>query len=95
MASQYLVTYPLALVGTAVLVRRGSASGGLRSLIGSFALVHALVSNGNLRFAAPLYPLVCVLAGCAIAALVAGAGAVAGSARRALHSERPGDGPSG
>jgi hypothetical protein len=28
----------------------------------SFALLHALVSNGNLRFAAPLYPLFAVLA---------------------------------
>ncbi|HLE43674.1 MAG TPA: hypothetical protein VJB36_06645 [Methylomirabilota bacterium] len=72
LALQYLVTYPLALVGTAVLVRRGCFFGGLWSLIGSFALVHALVSNGNLRFAAPLYPLVCVLAGCGIAGLVAG-----------------------
>jgi len=63
LALQYLVTYPLALVGTALLLRRGQPTGGLWPLIASFALIHALVSNGNLRFAAPLYPLFCVLAG--------------------------------
>jgi hypothetical protein len=62
LALQYWVTYPLALIGTAVLVARRHSSGGLFPLIVSFALLHALVSNGNLRFSAPLYPLFAVLA---------------------------------
>jgi hypothetical protein len=71
LALQYWITYPLALLGAVFLYRERRDTGGLLPLIGSFALVHALVSHGNLRFGAPLYPLLAILAGHALTRLTA------------------------
>jgi hypothetical protein len=66
LALQYWITYPLAIAGAVLSLRARPEARGLLALIGSFALVHALVSHGNLRFAAPLYPLLAILAGHAL-----------------------------
>ncbi|MEM7588443.1 MAG: hypothetical protein AAF560_33955 [Acidobacteriota bacterium] len=60
--AQYRVTYPLAALGLVVLAARRQL-GGLGVVLIAFAAVHALVSDGNIRFAAPLYPIFCLLAG--------------------------------
>ncbi len=59
--AQYYVVYPLALFGfLGLLIRRKLGLLGW-SLV-AFAIVHAVVSDGNIRFAAPLYPILCLLA---------------------------------
>jgi hypothetical protein len=61
--AQYYVTYALAGAGALVLgwQRRGLA--GLWSLLLFYVVTHALVSRGDIRFIAPMYPIMCVLAG--------------------------------
>ena len=66
---QYYVTYPLALAGAVLLLRERRPLGGVWAILGSFVLAHALVSDGNFRLAAPLYPLLCLFAGHGIARL--------------------------
>jgi hypothetical protein len=66
---QYYVTYPLALAGAVLLLRERRPLGGVWAILGSFVLAHALVSDGNFRLAAPLYPLFCLFAGHGIARL--------------------------
>jgi hypothetical protein len=77
LALQYFVTYPLALGGLVVLARRGQPVGTGAGLLASFVLLHALVSNGSLRFAAPLYPLLCLPAGWALVHLAGRLGSAA------------------
>ena len=52
----------------------GGPSAGVWAILGSYVLLHALVSDGNFRLAAPLYPLLCLFAGHAIAQLGARGG---------------------
>ena len=79
---QYWLTYPLALAGGLLLWRERRGTGSLGALLAVFTVLHALVSRGNLRFAAPLYPLLAILGGYALARL-AGAAGVSPSAARA------------
>jgi hypothetical protein len=64
---QYYVTYPLALAGALLLLREGRPLRGVWAILGSYVLAHAVVSDGNFRLAAPLYPLLCLFAGHALA----------------------------
>jgi hypothetical protein len=64
---QYYVTYPFALGGAILLARERRPLRGLWAVLGAYALTHALVSDGNFRLAAPLYQIVCLFAGHAIA----------------------------
>jgi hypothetical protein len=66
---QYYVTYPLALAGALLLARERRPLRGVWAILVSYVLIHALVSDGNFRLAAPLYPLLCLFAGHAIARL--------------------------
>lgn len=66
---QYYVTYPLALAGALLLLHARRRLRGLWGLVASYALIHALVSPGNFRLAAPLYVVLCLFAGHAIAEL--------------------------
>jgi hypothetical protein len=66
---QYYVSYPLALAGAILLLRERRPLRGVWSILGSYVLSHALVSDGNFRLAAPLYPLLCLFAGHSIARL--------------------------
>jgi hypothetical protein len=68
---QYYLTYPLALAGAVLMAREGRPLHGAGTILVTYVLTHALVSDGNFRLAAPLYPLVCLFAGHAIAMLVA------------------------
>ncbi|MGD8454341.1 MAG: hypothetical protein PVJ57_21215 [Phycisphaerae bacterium] len=60
---QYYVTYALAAAGAVVLALRRRKLGGLWLLAGTYIILHALVSRGDIRLLAPLYPVMCVLAG--------------------------------
>lgn len=66
---QYYLTYPLALAGALLLARQRRPLGGVWTILASFVLTHAVVSDGNFRLAAPLYPLLCLFAGHGIARL--------------------------
>ena len=68
---QYYLTYPLALAGAILLARERRPLRGVWAILASYALLHAVVSDGNFRLAAPLYPLLCLFAGHAIAWLLA------------------------
>jgi hypothetical protein len=68
---QYYLTYPLALAGAVLLAREGRPLHGAGTILITYVLAHALVSDGNFRLAAPLYPLVCLFAGHGIARLLA------------------------
>jgi hypothetical protein len=64
---QYYLTYPLALAGAILLARERRPLHGVWAILASYVLAHAVVSDGNFRLAAPLYPLLCLFAGHAIA----------------------------
>jgi hypothetical protein len=64
---QYYLTYPLALAGALLLARERQSLRGVWAILSSYVLAHAVVSDGNFRLAAPLYPLLCLFAGHAIA----------------------------
>jgi hypothetical protein len=64
---QYYLTYPLALAGAILLARARRPLRGVWAILSSSVLTHAVVSDGNFRLAAPLYPLLCLFAGHAIA----------------------------
>ena len=64
---QYYLTYPLALAGAILLARERRPLGGVWTVLSTYVLTHAVVSDGNFRLAAPLYPLLCLFAGHAIA----------------------------
>ena len=64
---QYYLTYPLALAGAILLARERRPLRGVWAILVSYVLAHAVVSDGNFRLAAPLYPLFCLFAGHAIA----------------------------
>jgi hypothetical protein len=68
---QYYLTYPLALAGAILLARERPRLGGVWTILTSYVLAHAVVSDGNFRLAAPLYPLLCLFAGHAVAWLIA------------------------
>ncbi|MBU0718533.1 MAG: hypothetical protein KJ749_09820, partial [Planctomycetes bacterium] len=59
---QYYVTYILAACGAGILVLRRRELAGLWTLMICYVLIHAMVSRGDMRLAAPLYPLMCLLA---------------------------------
>ena len=63
---QYYATYPFALAGAILLARERRGLHGLWAIVGTYALTHALVSDGNFRLAAPLYEILCLFAGYAI-----------------------------
>lgn len=65
---QYGVTYGLAACGVVVLAWKRRL-GGLGALACSYVVIHALVSGGDLRLAAPLYPIMCVVIGGLVAML--------------------------
>jgi hypothetical protein len=79
---QYYLTYPLALGGAILLARERRPLRGVFMLVASYALAHGVVSDGNFRLAAPLYPLLCLFAGHAIARLLAWRGVAGRPARR-------------
>jgi hypothetical protein len=85
---QYYATYPAALAGAILLARERRPLGGVWTVLASYVLAHAVVSDGNFRLAAPLYPLLCLFAGHAIAALVARYRG--GGARAAVRLTPPG-----
>jgi len=60
--SQYYITYVLAGLGVCVLAVRRHSVGGLWVVLVAYIVVHALVSRGDVRLVAPLYPIMCVLA---------------------------------
>ena len=64
---QYYLTYPLALAGAILLARTRQPLGGVWTILASYVLAHAVVSDGNFRLASPLYPLFCLFAGHAVA----------------------------
>jgi hypothetical protein len=68
---QYYLTYVLALAGAILLARERRPLRGVWAILASYALLHAVVSDGNFRLAAPLYPLLCLFAGHAVAWLFA------------------------
>jgi hypothetical protein len=68
--AHYLATYTLAACGAAVLLLRRRRLGGLWSLLLCYVAIHAAFSRGDIRLAAPIYPILCVLAGGLWAALV-------------------------
>jgi len=68
---QYYATYLAALAGAILLARERRSLGGVWTILTSYVLAHAVVSDGNFRLAAPLYPVLCLFAGHAIAALLA------------------------
>jgi hypothetical protein len=63
---QYYLTYPLALVGAILLARKRQPLEGVWTILASYVLAHAVVSDGNFRLAAPFYPLLCLFAGHAV-----------------------------
>jgi hypothetical protein len=71
---QYYMTYPLAVAGALLLLRERRPLRGVWAILGSYVLGHAVVSDGNFRLAAPLYPLLCLFAGHALARLGVGRG---------------------
>ena len=74
---QYYLTYPLALAGALLLARERRPLYGVWAILGIYVLAHAVVSDGNFRLAAPLYPLLCLFAGHTLAWLGAARGWVA------------------
>ena len=60
--SQYFVVYPLAAVGAVLALRQRIRLPGVWPFLGSYVVLHALVSEGSIRFAAPIYPGLCLLA---------------------------------
>jgi hypothetical protein len=64
---QYYLTYPLALAGALLLARQRRSLRGVWAILSTYVLAHAVVSDGNFRLAAPLYPLLCLFGGHAIA----------------------------
>jgi hypothetical protein len=64
---QYYVTYPLTIIGALLLARERRPLRGVWTILSSYVLAHAVVSDGNFRLAAPLYPLFCLFAGHTIA----------------------------
>jgi hypothetical protein len=68
---QYYFTYPLALAGAIRLARERRPLRGVWTILATYVLAHAVVSDGNFRLAAPLYPLLSLFAGHAIAGLLA------------------------
>jgi hypothetical protein len=60
---QYYVTYPLALAGAILAARERRPLRGVWASLASYVLIHAVVSDGNFRLAAPLYPVLCLFAG--------------------------------
>ena len=71
---QYYLTYPLALAGAILLARERRPLRGVWAILLSYVLAHAVVSDGNFRLAAPLYPLLSLFAGHAIARIGARGG---------------------
>ena len=67
---QYYLTYPLALAGAVLLARARRPLSGVWTILGGYVLLHAVVSDGNFRLAAPLYPVFCLFAGHAAARLL-------------------------
>ena len=67
---QYHFVYSFALIGFAMLVRRREIWNGFFLTFVVSILWHALVSKGNLRFAAPLYPFLCIFAGVSLKLLL-------------------------
>ena len=60
--AQYMVVYLAAAAGAAWLGLRRQGLCGLWSLMVFYVAIHALVSRGDIRLVAPLYPVLCVLA---------------------------------
>lgn len=61
--AQYTVTYVLAAAGALALLLQRRDLRGLWEVMLLYVVVHALLSRGDIRLAAPLYPLLCLLAG--------------------------------
>lgn len=60
--AQYYVTYALAAAGAVVLALGRRRLGGLWLLGAAYVVIHGVVSRGDMRLVAPLYPLMCLLA---------------------------------
>ena len=59
---QYAVTYILAACGAAILIMRRRKLNGLGMLFICYVVIHALVSRGDMRLLAPIYPAMCLMA---------------------------------
>lgn len=69
--NQYYITYALAAGGALLLAVRRRGLAGLWALMLFYVAIHAAVSRGDIRLAAPLYPLMCLLAGALVAEVFA------------------------
>ena len=67
----YYIIYPISILGFIVLCfyKRGNV---IRDLVIGFFILHAYVSYGNMRFMAPMIPIMCLCIGFLGNAVVAG-----------------------
>jgi len=65
---QYPLVYGLALAGLILLAAQRKLWNGLTLAFVVYVMFHAVVSRGTIRYAAPLYPMLCVFAGVSLAA---------------------------
>jgi hypothetical protein len=81
----YYVSYALAAIGAVAMLARRVNTGALIGILVSYVLVHALVSRGDVRLLAPVYPILCVLAAGAVLPFAGRAGGPR-AARRRVHA---------
>ncbi len=71
--AQYYITYVAAAAGALLVLWRRRSLNGLLGVAACYVVLHALVSRGDMRLAAPLYPILCICAA-SLWVLVRGAG---------------------
>jgi hypothetical protein len=67
--AQYCVVYVLTAVGLCILALRRQRLGGLWLLLLFFIIIHAAVSRGDIRLAAPIYPIFTLIAAAGLHAI--------------------------
>lgn len=67
----HYITYPLAAIGGCVLLMRRRQVNDLWVVLVSYVVLHGLLSRGDIRYLAPIYPIMCIFAGVAICECVA------------------------
>ncbi|MCC7407601.1 MAG: hypothetical protein IT442_05990 [Phycisphaeraceae bacterium] len=58
----YGPTYLLAAMGVLILAIQRKRLGGVWTLMISYVVIHAILSRGDMRYAAPIYPMMCLFA---------------------------------